>query len=196
MFPQTFQNKSQISHGRVCWLKESHANLPDKSWRSDTDATESDAWCARDSQFYIFLEQMQKLAAKTWHVGMQYFRSMYQTCLMLHVRSDSLQYSSSLPTFQTSTRHSSIIFCRFKMVTAQSHADVSLRLFFFNKENSLNWYIWCFEEICAFYETMKDQLMLFRGKCAGYVWMGWRIALQRWLNESNSKMVSTVRLQR
>lgn len=64
--------------------------------------------------FMSFLSKCKSLQQRPDLQKCNILHQMNQTCPMLNVRSDGLQCSSSLPTFQTSTRHNSIRFCRFK----------------------------------------------------------------------------------
>lgn len=119
---------------------------------------------------------------------------MYQTCPVMNVGRDSLQNSHSLPRVQTSTT-AALYFVDWRWLQSR-HLLTSI--FFkerkrFPSPNQRILLAWA--NIHILYEMIKEQLVLFMGRCAGYVWMGWRIALQRRLNESNSKMVCTVRLQ-
>lgn len=131
---------------------------------------------------------MQKLAAKTWYVDVQYFTSDVSNMSNVKCSSDSLQFSSSLLTFQTSIRHNSVRFCRFKMVTELqcSLMQTILYTYFFFKQSkqcfpSLNWYTCWIEPICTFYETIQEnaQVMCEWGDallCKG----GWMRATVRW----------------
>lgn len=112
-------------------------NLP-QMWQTKVDQTPTPQKVTFNvSQFLNFMSFWSKEKDLTCNI----LHQMYLTCPASNVWSDCLQYSSSLPIFQTSTRHNSVIFWRFEMVTVQSYADVSLHLLFFKERKCLNWYL-------------------------------------------------------